>query len=184
MRPDLRSGAGFTLIESVVAMAIALGGLLAVVAVMDQSRRLTSQSERQQAAAHWAERELDRVLELKADQQAHVSVPDGPADAADTLDTRYGVDAGAGTYDFQRDGTALLPEPFAIAASTGLVSRAPAAWNDTTGRIGGSFQTFVTSSRTLVSAKGVPARRITVVVTVGGPEPLKAPIITSTLVNG
>jgi len=173
----LREEAGFTLVELMVAVMIMTVGLLALVGTLDSSQALTAVSERKEAVAHVAEREVEQILsQAYADVGltstaglAHSTDPDNP--------DHYLTTASPPRFQWDRNDptkTESLVSGGTTAPST--------AW--ASGRLSGTVHRYVTRVDDSDCRPSCPTgayKRVTVAVTVNGGQP-KRPSIESALV--
>ena len=155
----LRDQRGMTMIELMVAATICAVGTIATIGVIDQSRRTAVKSEKRDAMAHQAEREMERLMELPWDALAHSAQPqpgDGPASYI--TGTNYAYDR----------TNAAATEQLVWSTAEGQVPAGSSEWDDAQTRITGDVYRFIT--RVDSEGLGTNTRRITVVVTADGLE--------------
>lgn len=185
---------GFALIEVIVATLLAAMAVTAVVGTLDASRRLTTSSERLEAATHVAQQEMERILALGYEQTA-MPAP-APEHASDPLDPRHYIVSGdtpAYRWNHRPDAPVPHTEPLALASSgadpSPLVSSEPTRWDD--GRLAGDVHRFVTwvdDARCGVDPETLcpgteDFKRVTVAVTVDGDAAPRKPVVISALVS-
>ncbi len=155
----LRSESGMTLIELMVAALICSIGTIATIGVIDQSRAVSVKSEKRDAMAHVAEREMERLQELPWSNLAHPEYPTATAVPAGNPSTYI-----TGTsYAYDRATPGATEQLVRSPAPLGQVEVGSTTWDDAQSRISGRIYRYITR----VDAN---ARRITVVVTVNGRE--------------
>ena len=173
-----RAERGFTLIELLIAATIAAIGVMAMMATLDSSRRMVTSAERNEAATHEAEQEMERLMSLP---YAEVGTTTAPATSTDEEDPRFWVQAG-NTYRWNHSST-TQDENLVI----GGTSTVPlmSTWTDGESRLSGEVWRFVTQvyDPDLVQTPDVPdAKRVTVAVTVDGDLPPTEPVLLTTIV--
>ena len=157
----LRDQRGMTMIELMVAATICAVGTIATIGVLDHSRSLAVKSEKRDAMAHQAEREMERLMELPWDNLAHSAMP-APGDAG--TPASY-VSNGSFAYDRSNPG---VTETLVVSAQNGQVAPGSDEWTDEQTRVSGRLYRYIT--RVDSGGLGTNTRRITVVVTVDGVE--------------
>lgn len=168
---------GFTLVELLVAMTVTVVGLAALVSSFDHSRDLVSVAEKTQVASHRAERELERILAMPWAAVGHASTP---ATSSDPASPAYYVSGS----NYQWDQGSTGPQSAAMVVdAAGALGTASTTWQDSETRLSGQLQSFITWTGDLcASCTGTQsAKRVTVAVTVGGPRPLREPVLISTI---
>jgi len=168
-----RNEGGFTLIELMVGVFLLAGGLLALVGTLDGSREAVSQSELKEAAAHRAQREMERVRALDFDEVALSEEP-SPDSGAD--DPRSGLSGPAGDRSFAWNKQASSTEKLVVDAAKGRVAAGPTAWSD--GRLSGQVWRFVSKSEDPTCSGQTPLclqtsnfyKRVTIVVSITGSQ--------------
>jgi prepilin-type N-terminal cleavage/methylation domain-containing protein len=173
IRARLSRQDGFTLFELLIAMAVTAVGLMALVSSFDHSRDLVSNAEKTEVAAHQAERQIERVLSLPYGQVAHQSAP---THMNDTSSPRFFVQGSSYQWD---QGTTGPQSGTLVVDVAGSPLIAAQDWVDSESRLEGEVHTFVTQGGALCPAGG--CKRVTVAVTVGGPRPLRRPVLISTI---
>jgi Tfp pilus assembly protein PilE len=156
----LRDERGMTMIELMVAAVICAVGIIATIGVIDHSRSTAVKSEKREAMAHQAEREMEKLMELPWDNLAHSDDPEPSPEEGSPASY-----VGDGTYAYARSspGTA---EQLVVSAAEGEVPAGSDEWTDEQTRISGSVHRFIT--RVDSEGLGTNTRRITVVVTADG----------------
>lgn len=190
MRLRLREQGGFGLIELMVAMFVSLIGVFAFAASTDFSRDSLGASERDEAASHVAEREMERILSLP---YGEIRLSSTPATSPNPLNPGFYVSLGTPPryrWD-QRSGGSTATEPLIVdssgaCAAQGCPSGAPTAWND--GRLRGEVYRYVTGVEDTACGAACPAspdfKRVTVAVTADArAKRARKPIVTSSLVT-
>jgi prepilin-type N-terminal cleavage/methylation domain-containing protein len=171
---------GFSLVELLIAALIMAIGLLALVSGLDHSRESVSRSEKIEAATHQAEEAIERVLAMRYDR---VALPALPSSSGSQADPRFYVSGSNYQWDQGTEGG--QSEALAVDATNGDVANSY-AWADSDSRLEGVVHQFVTTTGDRCSGTGCPAgvqsaKRVTVVVTVDGPDALPRPVSISTL---
>ena len=176
-RRALSCEAGFTLFELLIAMTVIAVGLIALVSGFDHSRELVSTAEKTEVASHRAERELERILSLPYASVGHATTPSSSSDPASPAFYVSG-----GNYQWDQGATGPRSDALVVEAS-GTLGAAATAWEDGESRLEGQIQSFATWTDDLCAATGPCelAKRVTVAVTVGGPRPLRKPVLISTI---
>jgi prepilin-type N-terminal cleavage/methylation domain-containing protein len=180
---DARSGLaredGFTLFELLMAMTVLAVGLMALVSSFDHSRDLVSVAEKTEVASHRAERELERILSVPYLSVAH---PSTPASSPNSASPAFYVNGG--NYQYDQGPTGPQSETLAVVGGSSI-SASSSTWNDSESRLTGQIQSFVTWTGDYCTAADRTrcAKRVTVAVTVGGPRPLRRPVLISTIMT-
>jgi len=176
-------GAGFMLIELMVALSVLVVGAMAIAASFGGSRRLIATYERQQSVAQRAQQEIERIQALP---YAQIALTGTPPTSSDPANPDSNVAAGP-PATYSSDGTAAARETLVVDAGAGQLSPGPRAWSDR--RLSGSLYDFVTWHTDPGCGSGCPAsanyKRVTVAVTVtvaGGGGPTR-PVVVSTYVT-
>lgn len=142
----LRSEAGLTLIEVMIATLILVVGILALLYDFDSSRKLTLVAERRTTAAHRAQQELERLQSLSYSQLAMTSAP---TKSTNPVSPDYYVNynspvtctsAGAGCFAYS--STEPTKEEPLVVSSEGAISPSATAWS--AGDLSGYLYEFVT----------------------------------------
>jgi prepilin-type N-terminal cleavage/methylation domain-containing protein len=165
---------GFTLLELLVAMTVTAVGLIALVSSFDHSRDLVSVAEKTEVASHQAERQIEEILALEYPTVAHATAP---ADSADPNSPASYVDGTSYQWD---QGSTGPQSNTMVVDPAGLVPSAPETWSDSESRLEGEIHSFVTWRSAACVTVTCP-KRVTVAVTVGGPRPLRKPVLISTV---
>ena len=169
----LRSESGMTIVELMVAAMICVVGLLATVAVLDQSRKVGDEAEARETIAHQADRELERLIGLSWATLAHpVPGPAGPTGTAPDP-ASYVVSTTPRTYRFDRKDESRAETLVVLAG--GLVANVATDFTDGQNRLSGKVHRYVTEVNP-------QTRRVTVAVTADPPADVP-PVYLSTLVT-
>jgi prepilin-type N-terminal cleavage/methylation domain-containing protein len=164
----LRSERGMTMIELMVSAVICAVGIAATIGVMDQSRETSVKSERRDAMAHQAERELERVMALPWLNFQHSAQPVATASPANNPSTYI-----TGTsYKYDRNAP-TASEPLLWSTTNGQVAATYSTWDDNQTRLTGRVYRYITR----IDGN---SRRVTVVVTADGASP-PAPLLLSSI---
>jgi prepilin-type N-terminal cleavage/methylation domain-containing protein len=171
---------GFSLVELLVAAVVLAVGLLALVSGLDHSRELVNRSEKIEVATHQAEEAIERALAMRFDR---VALPAFPASSTDDSDPRFYVSGT--TYQWDQGTEGGFTEELSVDAVDGQVANSY-DWADSDSRLEGEVHQFVTVTPDRCTGTGCPvevqaAKRVTVAVTVDGPDALPRPISISTL---
>lgn len=176
LRSDQR---GFTLIELLVAATLAAVGIISLVTVFDTSRNLVTTAEREEAAAHQAQREIEKILALDYNQ---VALKTPPTPSTDPKDPNYYVGTGSpALYQWDQGPTGPKSEPLHVDALNGQLDP-PTGYNDGQARISGQVHRFVTWVDDPCCAGTQNHKRVTVAVTVDGSGGPKKPVLISSIV--
>lgn len=169
---------GFTVVELLVALSVAVIGLIGLVGTFDASRRLVDVAEKKEAAVHIGQQEIERIQALEYDAIALNAVP---PTSADEFDPRSRVTA-EGNFHWSANGAAT--EELALDAVKGM-SAGPTPWDD--GRLSGQIYRFVTwvndASCNLLCPGPRDYKRVTVAITIDGENVPKRPILLSSLIQ-
>lgn len=165
---------GFTLLELLVAMTVTAVGLIALVSSFDHSRDLVSVAEKTEVASHQAERKIEQILALEYPTVAHASTPADSTDPDSPASFINGAD-----YQWDQGSTGPQSNTMVVDAA-GQVASAPEPWSDSESRLEGEIHSFVTW-RSAACVTATCPKRVTVAVTVGGPRPLRRPVLISTV---
>jgi prepilin-type N-terminal cleavage/methylation domain-containing protein len=178
-RSALAREEGFTLFELLMAITVLAVGLVALVSSFDHSRDLVSVAEKTEVASHRAERELERILSMPYAGVAHPSTPASSPDSASPAAYVNG-----GNYQYDQGSTGPQSETLAVVPGSSI-DVSPSTWTDSETRLRGEIQSFVTWTGTYctVADRALCAKRVTVAVTVGGPRPLRRPVLISTIMT-
>ena len=188
MSARARAESGFTTIELILAMMVAIVGVVSLVGTLDVSRRVTTYSEMKEAAAHVAEQAMEEVRALEYGELAL----DGnvmPSSSADVNNPAYYLRNGGTAYlwDQKADAPAgHTAEPLVIDASGGEVPATAESWSD--GRVQGKIYRYVTCASAAAEDcdQGPDTsayKRVIVAVTVESSLGPQKPILVSTLVS-
>jgi prepilin-type N-terminal cleavage/methylation domain-containing protein len=168
---------GFTLIELLVAMTLVAVGAMALITTFDSSRSIVTTAERNEAAAHRAEQEMERILSL---DYAAIALTSAPPSSGDPASPNYYVQPG---NRYQWDQGATGPKTDDLVISVGGSLGGPTTWTDGQSRLSGSIHRFVTWVDDPCCAGTQDAKRVTVAVTVNGPGGPAKPVLISSLVT-
>jgi type II secretory pathway pseudopilin PulG len=183
LNPFVAAERGFTTIELLMAMLLAAVAMMALVSTIDGSRKLTGKAERQETAAHQAEREMERILGLPYSQ---VALDANPGTSTDEDDPRFYVSLGAPPrYQWDQGSTGPRFEDLVVDPVGGALAPR-SAWSDGQSRLRGHIHRFVTRTGDLCTAApacaGVQsAKRVTIAVTVEGANGLEPLVLISSL---
>jgi prepilin-type N-terminal cleavage/methylation domain-containing protein len=170
---------GFTLIELLIAALIVVIGLMAMMATLDSSRTLVSTAERNEAATHEAEQEMERLFAMP---YAELGTATAPGTSTDETHPRYWVQTG-NKYRWNQS-SASEDENLVFGGSYTMTPNAN--WTDGEGRLSGEVWRFVTDvydpNVVQTPTDGADAKRITVAVTIDGDDAPTKPIILSSIV--
>lgn len=160
---------GFTLIEVLIAAGLSMVALMAVMSTFDGARDLVNEAERNEAAAHQAQRALEAAVSRPYDEIGLEGTAP-PAPSADPNHPNSRVTS-AGTYRY------TTGQP-AAAFEMGGTLRQQEAWQDATDpRLSGQVFRYVTAYQNGTAGAG---KRVTVAVTVSG---RRRPVTLSTIVR-
>jgi prepilin-type N-terminal cleavage/methylation domain-containing protein len=183
IRARLSREDGFTMFELLIAMAVTAVGLMALVSTFDHSRNLVSNAEKIEVASHQAERQMELVLSLPYEQIAHQALPTSSTDSSNPAFYVSG-----GTYRWDQGSTGPQTGNLVVDATNGSTELSVRDWVDSENRLEGEVHTFVTETGDLCAdaVTGCPAgtqagRRVTVAVTVEGPNALSRPVLISSV---
>jgi prepilin-type N-terminal cleavage/methylation domain-containing protein len=175
----VRDERGFTLIELLIAALIVVIGLMAMMATLDSSRKLVTTAERNEAATHEAEQEMERLFAMP---YAQLGTATAPGTSADQTDPRFWVQTG-NEYRWNQSSTSqdedlVFGGTYTMATNTN--------WTDGEGRLSGVIWRFVTNfydPNVVQTPTDQPdAKRITVAVTIDGDQAPTKPILLSSIV--
>ena len=189
LRRRLRGERGFTLVELMMAAMIAAIGVGAVTTVLTGSRELVSDAERGTAAAHVAEREMERAL---SKPYGNLALKQAPGTSTDPKNPRFHVaplPPSGWSYKWEQTAPTAQSRVLVDPATGALDAETP--WND--GRLKGTVYRFVTVyDDSEVTNEGPGAqppllpdgegKRITVVVTVEGGQRERKPVLLNSVV--
>jgi type II secretory pathway pseudopilin PulG len=177
-RDVARRSEGFTVVEVVVAVLLLSVGILATVSVLDGSRNLTAVAQKENTAAQVGQQEMERLLGLG---YAKIGLTSTPIRSSDPANPNFYVTTG-GLFQWDRT-TATRTESFCGPANCpgGLVGP-PEDWS--AGTLKGQIHRYVTWSDDLCAncPTTTDYKRVTVVLTMAGPNAPKRPIVVSTIV--
>jgi prepilin-type N-terminal cleavage/methylation domain-containing protein len=204
VRARLGGEAGFTLIEVLAAMVIIVVGIISTISVFDGSHKLTTVAEKNQVESQVAEQEVENIL--ASNTYSSLAMDQAPTHSTNTRNPNFWVTTAA-TYNWNQDAT-TPPESFCVYPSctgstpatgttNGAVAAGPSSW--TSGRVSASnsssstrlsgqiyrYVTLLKDSTTICSncTGASDYKRITVAVTVNGPNGPQNPVVVSTLVS-
>ena len=164
----LRAEDGMTIIELLVSAVICAVGIAATIGLMDHSREVSVKSERRDAMAHQAQRELEMLMEIPWLNLQHRRLPTATATPAGNPSTYIsGVN-----YRYDRDDPAAA-EPLVFSLANGRVPATPDPWSDAQARLEGDVYRYITR----IDGN---ARRVTVIVTADGAD-VPAPLLVSSI---
>jgi Tfp pilus assembly protein PilV len=164
----LRSQSGMTIIELLVSATICSVGIAATIGVMDQSRETSVKSEKRDAMAHQAEREMERLMALPWLNFQHSAQPVSTASPAGNPSTYI-----SGTsYKYDRKDSSVS-EPLVWSTTNGQVAATYSTWDDNQTRLTGRVYRYITR----IDGN---SRRVTVVVTADGAKP-PVPLLLSSI---
>jgi prepilin-type N-terminal cleavage/methylation domain-containing protein len=172
---------GFTIFELLMAITVLAVGLMALVSSFDHSRELVSTAEKTEVASHRAERELERILSRPYSDVEHGTPPLFSPDPAHPARFVNGPN-----YQYDQGSTGPQSEPLAVVQDGGTdIPSAASNWTDAESRLRGRLQSFITwtGDSCTDADRSRCAKRVTVVVTVGGPRPLSRPVLISTIMT-
>jgi prepilin-type N-terminal cleavage/methylation domain-containing protein len=169
---------GFTLIELLVAVLVTAVGLMAIVTTFDSSRRLVTTAERNEAATHQAEQELERIISRG---YTEIGLTSAPSSSSDPNHPNYYV--AGDQYQWDPDDASALEE-LVTTEGTFTPSR---TWQDGQSRLSGAVYRYVTwiydPSPSLVQSPDQPdAKRVIVAVTLNGQGGPSKPVVVSSIV--
>jgi prepilin-type N-terminal cleavage/methylation domain-containing protein len=165
VRHRLSADDGFTLVEILMSMLITSVGIMAVVSVLEHSRTLTTQTEKNEVASHIAEQEIERASALTFSQIGLVSLP---AHSMAATDPDYYVTGSNYRWDQSGGG------PVEALSTPGSIQTA-STWADPASRFSGQIHRYVTKV-----GGDDNVRRVTIAVTVNGAG-LTKPVLISTI---
>jgi prepilin-type N-terminal cleavage/methylation domain-containing protein len=179
----VRQESGFTLIELLVAATVMVIGVMSMVVVFDSSRKLTTIGQKQETAAHVGEKELESILAMP---YASIALAATPAHATDPNSPDYYVSTDT-TPLFQWDRSDTKKKAsFCVqgtgdaACQTGLAHTS--TWTE--GGLSGTLYRYVSWIDDACSNCTATAdyKRVTLALTIDGPNAPKKPIWVSTVV--
>jgi prepilin-type N-terminal cleavage/methylation domain-containing protein len=183
MLSRLRDERGFTLTELVMTCALVAVGLVALTGTLDHSRDLVSLSEKIETANHQAELEVERLLSIP---YATLSLRAAPTHSPNTSDPDFYVTNGPPPrYQWDQSGAGQSND-LVVDTTNGAINPSTITWTDNATRLSGEIARYVTWTDDLCNEASCEpaeqrAKRITVAVTVNGPEAPRRPIVISTI---
>jgi prepilin-type N-terminal cleavage/methylation domain-containing protein len=174
---------GFTLTELLMTCALVAVGLVALTGTLDHSRDLVNTTEKIETANHQAELEIERLLSLP---YATLALRTTPTNSTDPKDPNYYVTNGPpATFQWDQTGGGQSSQ-LVVDTVNGAINPIRSNWTDAETRLSGTISRYVTWTNDLCEQPSCEpaeqrARRITVAVTVGGSDPLRKPIMISTI---
>ena len=179
----LRGERGFTLTELMMTCALVAVGLTALTSTLDHSRDLVDLSDKIESANHQAELEVERLLSLP---YASIALKSAPATSTNPSDPNYYVITGPPASYRWDHTTGGQSNALVIDAVNGAVDPSRINWTDNEARLSGTISRYVTWTNDLCEQASCEpaeqrAKRITVAVTVNGPEAPRKPIVISTI---
>ena len=193
LRNRLAVSEGFTLVEVLIAILLLSIAIIGTAATLDNTRKLTNTSEREEAAVNIAQREIELIRGLP---YPALALTTNPPNSGSANNPNFYVDASVTprTYDWDQAGTDATPEPLRVNGVNGVtggrVVTGPSDWTDDRGRVRGQVYRYITEVNTTCPDTGNTQdfcsgtsdyRRITVAVTVAGGLDPKKPIVLSSL---
>jgi prepilin-type N-terminal cleavage/methylation domain-containing protein len=194
---------GFTLVELLVAIVVISVGLVATLGVFDSSRRLTTVGNKQDAAVQVGEREVEATLALP---YANIGLSGSslPSASTDPNNPNHYVSGNEYQWDWSNTSrkehfcAAAAASPYTCPATSPPVdptapqgvSAGPEAW--TSGGVSGQIYRYVTwvldndwttGGRCPECTGSTDYKRVTIAVTVNGPNAPKKPILLSSIVT-
>jgi prepilin-type N-terminal cleavage/methylation domain-containing protein len=179
----LRQERGFTLTELMMTCALVAVGLVGLTGTLDQSRDLVNLTEKIETANHQAELEIERLLSIP---YASLSLRAAPASSANTADPDFYVTNGPPPrYQWDQSGAGQIND-LVVDTVNGAINPSTITWTDNETRLSGEIARYVTWTNDLCEQPSCEpaeqrAKRITVAVTVDGPEAPRRPIVISTI---
>jgi prepilin-type N-terminal cleavage/methylation domain-containing protein len=178
---------GFTLIEVLIATVIMVVGIMAVVTTFESSRNLTTVDAKQESATHRGERELESIIARPYDNIALTAAP-SHSGTSDSDPGFFVTSASPPKYQWDRSDASKL-ESFCSGStapcdgSAGALTPGPQPW--TAAGDSGSLYRFVTwvDDQCGNCTATTDYKRVTVALTVNGPNAPKKPIYISTIVS-
>lgn len=179
----LREERGFTLTELMMTCVLVAVGLVALTGTLDQSRDLVSLTEKIEAANHQAELEVERLLSIPYETLALRAAPANSADSRDP--DFYVVNGPPARYRWDQSSPGQTHD-LVVDSVNGAINPSTITWKDNATRLGGEIARYVTWTDDLCNQPSCEpaeqrAKRITVAVTVDGPEAPRRPIVISTI---
>jgi prepilin-type N-terminal cleavage/methylation domain-containing protein len=163
-RRALAGEGGFTMIEVVVAAAIAGIALIGVLGAFDGSRNLIVKAERVETATHIGEQELERTITRTYATVATASPL--PTKSSDPLNPRYHVNVAGTGYAWDQSGA----NPAATFVPASGTQAACTNWTDgaAPNRLTGQVCRFITWYDDPSIPGATDAKRVTIAVSVNG----------------
>jgi prepilin-type N-terminal cleavage/methylation domain-containing protein len=180
---------GFTLIEVIVAAVLLLVGLIALVTVFDSSRKLTTVGTKQQTAIEYGEQELERILSEPYASIALTAAP-GPRSTDANNPDFYLTSGSPPKFEWNRSSPLTSPEDICYGstgpcAANSSFTAGPDDWSS--GQASGKLYRFVSwTDDPNVSCTSVGThdfKRVTVALTIDGPNAPQKPVWLSTFVS-
>lgn len=172
----LRDEQGIGMIEVLMAALVLVIGVLGTFSTFDGVQKLGTLGEKKQSAARFAQSEIEHLRSLG---WSALQLSAAPSAVSDTRGTISGTN-----YTPPRGGAAQsLVVASSCPTASSCVSVTPTAW--THGNASGMVHRYITSSQDTLCGSACPAggmKRVTVAVTVNGPNAPKAAIVVSTIV--
>ena len=179
----LRGQRGFTLTELMMTCALVAVGLTALTSTLDHSRDLVNLTEKIETANHQAELEIERLLSIP---YASLSLRATPANSTDPRDPDFYVSNGPpASYRWDQSSPGQTNQ-LVVDTVNGAINPSTVTWTDNETRLTGEIARYVTWTNDLCEQPSCEpaeqrAKRITVAVTVSGPEAPRKPIVISTI---
>jgi prepilin-type N-terminal cleavage/methylation domain-containing protein len=183
IRWRLAAERGFTLTELLMTCTLVAVGLVALTGTLDHSRDLVNLTEKIETANHQAELEIERMLAIP---YATLALRTAPTNNTNPRDPDYYVSNGPPpTYRWDQSGAGQSNQ-LVVDAVNGAVNPSRITWTDNETRLSGTIARYVTWTNDLCEQPSCEpaeqrAKRITVAVTVNGPEAPRRPIVISTI---
>jgi prepilin-type N-terminal cleavage/methylation domain-containing protein len=179
----LRGERGFTLTELMMTCALVAVGLVGLTGTLDHSRDLVNLTEKIETANHQAELEIERLLSLP---YATIAMRSAPAKSTNPSDPHYYIVTGPPAGYQWDQASPGQSNDLVIDAVNGAVDPSKITWTDNETRLSGTIARYVTWTGDLCNQPSCEpaeqrAKRITVAVTVNGPEAPRKPIVISTI---
>jgi prepilin-type N-terminal cleavage/methylation domain-containing protein len=174
---------GFTLTELMMTCALVAVGLMGLTSTLDHSRDLVNLTEKIETANHQAELEVERILAIP---YASIALKSAPAFSSNTSDpNNYIITGPPAKYQWDHVSGGQSND-LVIDAVNGLIDPSRITWTDNETRLSGTISRYVTWTNDLCERPSCEpaeqrAKRITVAVTVDGPEAPRKPIVISTI---
>jgi Tfp pilus assembly protein PilV len=176
IRQRLRAEGGFTLVEVMIATLLTAIGTMALVTGFDSSREMVNLAERNEAATHQAEKELERIMAM---DYSAVALTATPTASSNKNNPAYYVNGGNYTWD---QDASPRTEALVVDAVNGQIEPIE-TWSD--GRLSGEIHVFTThvydQNLQQAGTDQPDARRVTVAVTVNGEGGPEKPVLNSSI---